>query len=98
MQATVQQPRGAPDGAPVHYQRHRPEQTTLYRLVQPHAVIFLARSEHAAGADLPQFVNDAFLECGIPAHGFFRIRGDDRCGVARVPVNRDRRSPRLRRA
>jgi len=31
-------PAGArwPDGAPVHYERHRPERTTLYRLVPPH--------------------------------------------------------------
>ena len=27
-------PIGAPDGAPVHDESHRPEQTTLYRLVQ----------------------------------------------------------------
>ena len=38
------------------------------------------RSE--AGADLPQFVKDefdAFLECGILAHGFLRLRCGD-CG------------------
>jgi hypothetical protein len=72
MQAIGRQPQRAPDGAPVHYQRHRPEQTTLYRLVQQHAVIFFAQGEDAAGADLPQFVKDvfdAFLECGILAHG-----------------------------
>ncbi|MDP3820905.1 MAG: hypothetical protein Q8R33_05450 [Burkholderiales bacterium] len=27
---------GRPDGAAVHYKRDRPEQTTLYRLVQQH--------------------------------------------------------------
>ena len=32
-------PDGAPDGAPVHGARHRPKQTTLYRLVQQHAVV-----------------------------------------------------------
>ena len=39
MQAIGRQPwpQRAPDGAPVHYERHRPEQTTLYRLVQLHA-------------------------------------------------------------
>ena len=31
MQAIGRQPQRAPDGAPVHYERHRPEQTTLYR-------------------------------------------------------------------
>ena len=37
MQAIGRQPNPpirAPDGAPVHDERHRPEQTTLYRLVQ----------------------------------------------------------------
>ena len=35
----------APDGAPVQYERHRPEQTTLYRLVQQHAATFFAEVE-----------------------------------------------------
>ncbi len=76
MQATGRQLHQAPDGAPdtrVHYERHRPEQTTLYRLVQQHAATFFAQAEAATGGDLPQFVKDefdAFLECGILAHGF----------------------------
>ena len=60
----------APDGVPVHYERYRPEQTTLYRLVQQHVATFFEQAEAAAGADLPQFVRDefdAFLECGILA-------------------------------
>ena len=54
---------------PVHIERHRPEQTTLYRLVQQHAATFFAETEVAAGADLPQFARDEFdasLECGRP--------------------------------
>ena len=54
MQAIDRQPcpgHGAPDGAPVHYERHRPEQTTLYRLVQQHAATFFEQAEAAAGAD-----------------------------------------------
>ena len=77
MQAIGRQPQRAPDGAPVHYERHRPDQTTLYHLVQQHAATFIAQTEAAAGADLPQFVKDefdAFLECGILAHGFLRLR------------------------
>jgi len=57
----------------VHYARHRPEQTTLYRLVQQNAATFFAQAEETTGADLPQFVKDefdAFPECGILAHGF----------------------------
>jgi hypothetical protein len=39
-------------------------------MVQQHAVIFIAETEAATGADLPQFVKDefdAFLKCGILA-------------------------------
>ncbi len=83
MQAIGRQPRRAPDGAPVHCERYRPEQTRLYRRVQQHAsTFFFAEVEAAAGANLPQFVKDefdAFLECGIPAHGFLRLRCAD-CG------------------
>ena len=80
MQAIGRQPQRAPDGTPVHYEPHRPEQTTLYRLVQQHAATFFAQAEDAAGADLPQFVKDefdAFLDCGILAHGFLRLH----CGA-----------------
>jgi hypothetical protein len=82
VQAIGRQPQQAPDGTPVHYERQRPELTTLYRLVQQHAATFFAQAEDAAGADLPQFVKDefdAFLECGILAHGFLRLRCGD-CG------------------
>ncbi len=68
------------DGAPVYYERHRPEQTTLYRLVQQHGASFIAHTEASTGGELPQFIKDefdAFLECGILAHGFLRLR----CGA-----------------
>jgi hypothetical protein len=81
VQLTLQQPRRAPSGAPVHYERHRPEQTTLYRLVQQHAATFIAETKAATGIDLPQFVKDefdAFLGCGILAHGLLRLRCGDR--------------------
>ena len=80
--ATAQQPQRARDGAPVHYERHRPEQTTLYRLVQQHAASFIAHTEASTGAELPRFIKDefdAFLECGILAHGFLRLRCGE-CG------------------
>ena len=82
MQAIARQPHRAQGGAPVHCERHRPEQTTLYGLVQENAQTFFAQAEEAAGAGLPQFVKDeldAFLECGILAHGFLRLRCGD-CG------------------
>ena len=56
MHAVNRQPRRVPDGAPVHYERHRPEQTTLYRLVRQHAQTFFAQTEEATGVSLPQFV------------------------------------------
>ena len=67
------------DGAPVHYERHRSEQTTLYRLVQQHAQSFFAQAEEALGASLPKFVKDefdAFLKCGILAHGYTAAPGN----------------------
>ncbi|EFK94877.1 truncated transposase, partial [sediment metagenome] len=73
VQVISRQPQRAPDGAPVHYERHRPEQTTLYRPVQQHAASFVAHTEASTGAELPRFINDefkAFVECGILAHGF----------------------------
>ena len=88
MQANAAQTRRARcDGAPVHYARHRPEQTPPFRLVPQHAQSFFAQSffaqtEETTGASLPQFVKDefeAFLECGILAQGFLRLRCAD-CG------------------
>jgi hypothetical protein len=82
VQAIGRPPQRAPDGATVHYERHRPEQTTLYRLVQQHAASFIAHAEASTGAALPRFIQDAFdafLECGILAHGFLRLRCGE-CG------------------
>ena len=79
---TAGRPSLAPDGAPVHYERHRPEQTTLYRLVQQRAATFFAEVEAAAGPTCRRRSKaefDAFLECGILAHGFLRLRCGD-CG------------------
>jgi hypothetical protein len=66
----------------LHHERHRPEQTTLYRLVQQHAASFIAHTEASTGAALPRFITEefgAFLECGILAHGFPRLRCGE-CG------------------
>ena len=69
--------RSAHGYAAVPYQRRRPEETTLYQVVQEHVETFVAQVELETGAGLPQFVKDefeAFLECGIWAHGFLRLR------------------------
>ena len=66
-----------PAARAIHYERRRPEETTLYQLVQEHLETFLAQVQAQTGAALPQFVQDEFdkfLECGILAHGFLRLR------------------------
>ncbi len=70
----------APAARRIHYERRRSEDTTLYRLVQEHLETFLAQVELETGAGLPEFVKEefeAFLECGILAHGFLRLRCAD---------------------
>ena len=58
------------------YERRRPEQTPLCRLVRAHYESFAADVD-ATGTNLLQFVIDefeAYLECGILAYGFLRLR------------------------
>ncbi len=69
-----------PSGQCGHYQRRQPEQTILYQLVQEHVETFFAQVESETATGLPDFVKDefeAFLECGILAHGFLRLRCTD---------------------
>ena len=64
----------------VHYERRRPEETILHCLVREHLETFLAQVQAKTGTGLPEFVKDefeAFLECGILAHGFLRLRCAD---------------------
>jgi hypothetical protein len=63
--------------SPQRYQRRRPEQTPLYRLVLTHYETFAAEVD-AQGADLPPFVKkefEAYLDCGILAKALQRGRG-----------------------
>jgi hypothetical protein len=60
VRAIGRQSQRAPDGAPVHYERHCPEQTTRYRLAQQHAASFIAHTEASTGAELPRFIQDEF--------------------------------------
>ena len=60
-----------------HYQRHEPEKTTLYKLIQGNWLSFQQKVEHDLGYPLPDFVNkefEAYLRCGILAHGFLRAQ------------------------
>ena len=48
--------------------------------MQQHAASFITRTEASTGSELPQFIKDefdAFLKCGILAHGFLRLRCGD---------------------
>ena len=66
--------------AAASYERRRPDETTLYQVVQEHVETFFAQVELETGAGLPQFVKDefeAFLGCGILAHEFLCLR----CGT-----------------
>ena len=81
-------------GDAVHYERRRPEETLLYQLVQEHAESFFAQVEAQTGASLPEFVKeefDAFLECGILAHGFLRLRCAECAHEKRVAFSCKRR-------
>ena len=60
------------------YQRHRPEHTLLYRIVEQHYPAFVA---HMAEQErpLPEYVQREFedyLRCGRLEHGFLRLRCD----------------------
>jgi hypothetical protein len=62
----------------IGYERHRPEQTLLYQLVEryyPELVVLLSEQ----GKPLPKYVLrefDDYLKCGRLEHGFLRLRCD----------------------
>jgi hypothetical protein len=62
VRAIGRQPQRAPDGAPVHDERYRPEQTTLYSLVQQHAASFIAHTHASTESALPRFIKDTHEE------------------------------------
>jgi hypothetical protein len=69
------------------YERHRPEETVLFKVLQGHWKTFLAELE--SGTDppvLPAFVVsevEAFLRCGLLAHGLVLAKCRD-CGWSRA--------------
>ena len=68
----------AAHASPVPYFRHEPERTVLYRAVQENFETFLAVSQRDSDrGPLPSRVYqevEAYLRCGILAHGFTRLR------------------------
>jgi hypothetical protein len=62
---------------PRGYERHRPEETPLYKIVAEHLESFLAQAREAHGRPLPQYVERElrdYLKCGILSEGFLRAR------------------------
>ena len=58
------------------YQRHRPEQTLLYRIVKEYYPAFTGHLAEQ-GRELPDYVHREFedyLKCGRLEHGFLRVR------------------------
>ena len=66
--------------APVYYERRQPEKTNLYQLIQNNIETFYVQVETETEYGLPAYVKkefDAFLDCGILANGFLRLRCGD---------------------
>ena len=60
------------------YERHRPEQTLLYQLVEKHYPALVEQLDFQ-GKSLPTHVHrefEAYLKCGRLEHGFLRVRCD----------------------
>ena len=59
-----------------HYERRRPERTTLYEVVRDYLATHYAASEERFASALPGFVKrelESYLECGLPCRGFAAI-------------------------
>ena len=59
------------------FERHRPEESVLYKVVQENLETFLSLVHEECGRPLPDFVEKEFreyLKCGILAYGFLRFR------------------------
>ena len=70
------------------YRRRTPEDTLLHELVREHLWDMFRRAEAKSpdGEGLPRYVRQAFygyLDCGVLARGFMRIRCPD-CGYDTV--------------
>lgn len=76
--------------------RPQPDGSGKKAMEAQRAVSFIAPTEASTGAALPMFVKDefdSFLECGILAHGFLRLRCGER-GTTSWPENHQGRQGR----
>ena len=70
---------------PPAYRRRTPEEEPLYQVLAEHLETFLERTL-SDDRQLPAYVEQelrAYLDCGILAHGFLRVRCED-CEQDRV--------------
>ena len=74
-------------GISAAYRRRKPEESVLYRVIQENLSTFLERAAGwGEGRGLPTYVRQEFeryLDCGILANGFARVRCGD-CGYDSV--------------
>ncbi|SEJ32746.1 hypothetical protein SAMN05216318_1501 [Nitrosomonas eutropha] len=71
----------------LHYEWHRPEETTLYWLVQEHIETFFIQVEMEIGFRVPDFVKDEFGAFrGMLTHGFLCLRCTSCAHEKRVAV------------
>ena len=59
------------------YRRREPEKTLLYNVIRENLNTFLEVADRRAGGPLPRYVREEFrrfLDCGILANGFVRVR------------------------
>ena len=77
------------DAAPIRaagtYQRHAPEKSLLYQVLAAHLETFLqeaARDDHGLPSHVTRELR-AYLQCGILAYGFVRLRCPD-CNESRI--------------
>jgi ribosomal protein S27E len=71
--------KGARGEGVLRYERHQPEQTLLYQIIEKYYPQFLA---HMVQQDtgLPMYVRselEEYLKCGRLEHGFLRVRCED---------------------
>jgi len=70
----------------LHYDRRRPEETVLYKIIQNYWLTFVDKVEVIDEKGLPGYVKtefEEFLKCGILANGFLRVRCE-RCGHEKI--------------
>jgi hypothetical protein len=81
------------------YARREPETSLLYRTLQTSWLGFVAELE-AEGGELPAFVREefeAYLRCGILAHGLLRVRWRSSCCWPRPSQTQSGTSRKCRR-